>query len=38
MKCEKEHIKHNCIYFGELLSDDDNNDEKLKDYIDKLIF
>ena len=35
MKCEKDHKNHKSIYYGEILPDNDNNDE-LREYIDKL--
>ena len=35
MKCEKDHINHKGIYYGEILPDNDNNNE-LREYIDKL--
>ena len=35
MKCEKEHLNHKGIYYGEILQDNDNNNE-LREYINKL--
>jgi len=35
IKCEKEHKNHKSIYFGEILLDNNNNNE-LREYIDKL--
>ena len=34
-ECENEHRSHNIIYFGEILSED-NNDNELKEHIDLL--
>ena len=35
IRCEKEHDNHKCIYFRQILPEDNKNDE-LKQYIDKL--
>ena len=36
MKCEKDHKNHKSIYYGEIFLDNDNNNNELREYIDKL--
>ena len=39
LKCEKDHKNHKCIYFGDILPDDNdiiNSNKKLKEALDKL--